>query len=180
MSKIVLRALPFLVFFVLVVFLWRGLFLDPREIPSSYLGKQIPKFSLSTLNRKRVFKDTDLYGKISLLNVWASWCMACKEEQVFLLKLADSGIKIYGLNYKDNSQNALNWLATWGNPYDIVAVDVNGTVAFDLGVYGAPETFLIDKHGIIRYRYAGILDEKIWQEKFLPIIDNELNNEVTN
>ena len=169
MKKILFRALPLVVFAILAVFLWKGLYLNPREIPSSYIGKKLPEFSLQTLNQSGVFRNSDLHGEVSLLNVWASWCMACKDEQAFLLKLADTGIKIYGLNYKDDTNTALEWLATWGNPYTIVAADINGLVAFDLGVYGAPETFLIDKQGIIRYRYAGILNEEVWQEKFLPV-----------
>ncbi len=172
MKKLLIRALPLLVFGVLFGFLWKGLYLNPREIPSSYVGKKIPEFSLPALpnDKQEVFSDKDLYGKVSLLNVWSSWCMACKDEQAFLLKLADSGVQIYGLNYKDNTSSAVAWLATWGNPYKLVAEDKNGRVAFDLGIYGSPETFIIDKQGIIRYRHAGILNEKTWQDKFLPII----------
>lgn len=171
MKKILVRVLPFVVFASLSIFLWKGLYLNPREIPSTYVDKKIPKFSLPTLaqNKPSVFRDEDLYGEVSLLNVWASWCMACKDEQVFLLKLADSGIKIYGLNYKDDVANALDWLNTWGNPYTLIGTDINGLVALDLGVYGTPETFIIDENGVVRYRYAGILNEKIWQEKFLPV-----------
>lgn len=178
MKKILVRILPFLVFVFLSVFLWKGLYLNPREIPSTYVGKKIPKFSLPILakNKHGVFQDKDLYGEVSLLNVWASWCMACKDEQVFLLKLADSGVKIYGLNYKDNFKNALDWLKTWGNPYILTGVDIDGLVALDLGVYGTPETFVIDKNGVVRYKYAGILNEKVWQEKFLPVLLKVKNN----
>jgi cytochrome c biogenesis protein CcmG/thiol:disulfide interchange protein DsbE len=172
MKKIFFRILPFLIFVSLSIFLWKGLNLNPREIPSAYIDKKIPKFSLPLLikDQKGVFKDSIFFGEVSLLNVWASWCMACKDEQVFLLKLADSGIKIYGLNYKDDIEKALDWLKTWGNPYKSIGADSNGIVALNLGVYGTPETFIIDKNGVIRYRYAGILNEKIWQEKFLPVL----------
>lgn len=171
MNKLILRSLPLCVFIGLSIFLWKGLYSNPRDIPSSFIGKKIPKFNLPTINStSNVLKDNDFIGHISLLNVWASWCMACKEEQAFLLNLAGNGIKIYGLNYKDNPSEALNWLQTWGNPYQIIGVDKSGVFALDLGIYGSPETFLIDKRGIIRFRYAGILTQEIWQKKFLPII----------
>lgn len=111
-------------------------------------------------------------GKISLLNVWASWCDACAEEQAFLIQLSQTGIPIYGLNYKDKSEEAFNWLQRWGNPFKAVGLDQEGELAIDLGVYGTPETFLIDQKGIIRLRYAGILNNNAWNDTFAPLIQS--------
>lgn len=171
MRAIYWRLVPFLVFIILVLFLWRGLFLEPHTLPSAQLGRPITAFELPSLEDSKPFDSKQLQGQVVLLNVWASWCAACIEEQVFLMSLSREGlIPIYGLNYKDKSSKARQWLAEWGNPYVAVAEDRQGKVAIDLGVYGAPETFLIDKQGRIRYRQVGILTETIWQEKLLPLI----------
>ncbi len=165
------RSLPFLVFAVLVIFFWRGLSLDPHELPLAKLGKPLPPFQLLALMEGNpAFTPALLRGHVTLLNVWASWCAACTDEQFFLMQLAREGVVIYGLNYKDNPKEARAWLGEWGNPYKSVGVDVDGKVAIDLGVYGAPETFLIDKVGIIRYRHAGILTEDIWKREFVARI----------
>ena len=166
------RLLPISLFAVLVVFLWRGLSLDPQKLPSVQVGQQVPIFNLSVLGKdKNVFTSEALRGQVSLLNVWASWCSACSEEQVFLMQLKEKGVPVFGINYKDDSTNAIQWLAEWGNPYEIIGEDKDGKVAIDLGVYGAPETFLIDRNGIIRFRYAGILDANSWAKEFLPRIN---------
>lgn len=171
----VLRLLPFLLFALLVIFLWRGLSLDPKNLPSVQLGQPVPVFDLPVLNEEnKQFRSGILRGQVSLLNVWASWCEACVEEQYFLMSLAKEGIPIFGINYKDDSSQATQWLSEWGNPYQIIGTDKDGKVAIDLGVYGAPETFLIDRNGIIRYRHAGILDKQSWSAEFLPRI-RELN-----
>jgi len=165
------RLIPFGVFVLLVLFLWRGLSLDPHHIPSAHIGKPLPTFQLPALgDNQRPFTNMSLNGHLAILNVWASWCEACRDEQVFLLKLAREGVAIYGLNYKDNTQNATQWLSEWGNPYKMVGEDTDGKVAIDLGVYGAPETFLIDTRGVIRYRHLGVLDAISWQREFLPRI----------
>lgn len=167
----VLRLLPFLVFAGLVVFLWRGLSLDPKNLPSVQLGQPVPVFNLPVLNEDtKQFGSDILRGQVSLLNVWASWCEACVQEQYFLTTLAKQGMPIFGINYKDDSGQATHWLKEWGNPYKMIGADKDGKVAIDLGVYGAPETFLIDKNGIIRYRHAGILDEQSWIAEFAPRI----------
>lgn len=165
------RIMPLLVFLLLAIFLWRGLALEPQKLPSVQIGQALPDFKLAELNSPQVsFTAKQLRGKISLLNVWASWCAACIDEQVFLMQLSKEGIPLFGLNYKDNSENAKQWLAEWGNPYQLIGEDSQGKVAIDLGVYGAPETFLIDQQGIIRFRHVGVLNEESWKRDFLPRI----------
>jgi len=158
--------LPVVLFGVLAVFFWRGLSLDPQHLPSAQLGKSLPVFSLKTLD-EGVFSPDSMRGHAAILHVWASWCASCAEEQVFLLKLAHSGIPIYGLNYKDDLEDAKRWLNTWGNPYRLSGRDIDGHVAIDLGVYGTPETFLIDSHGVIRYRHVGALNATVWEQVLL-------------
>lgn len=171
MNLSVWRLLPFIVFVILAVFLWRGLYLEPQKLPSSELGHPLPEFNLPVLGQpQQSLNPQVLHGQIALLNVWASWCEACVEEQVFLLDLAKQGIPIYGINYKDHSADALHWLQEWGNPYRLIGEDRQGKLAIDLGVYGAPETFLIDEQGVIQYRHAGIVDQQSWQQEFLPRI----------
>ena len=171
MKKLHWRIIPFVVFTLLVVFFWRGLALDPHHLPSAQLGKSLPAFKLPRLgDNQGVMSDSTLRGHVALLNVWASWCAACTEEQFFLLQLAREGVLIYGLNYKDKPDDASTWLAEWGNPYKVVGMDITGKVAIDLGVYGAPETFLVDTSGIIRYRHVGVLNPAIWQHEFVPLI----------
>ncbi len=172
MKAIHWRIIPLIVFVLLVIFLGRGLSLDPQHLPSAQLGKPLPQFRLPTLggDEQTDLTPTVLHGQVALLNVWASWCAACTDEQFFLLQLAREGVAIYGLNYKDNIEDAKKWLAEWGNPYRLVGADLDGRVAIDLGVYGAPETFLVDKEGMIRYRHVGVLNAMIWQRDFLPLM----------
>ncbi len=165
------RLIPVLIFLILAIFLWRGLSLEPHLLPSVQVGKTVPIFDLPNIDITQPrFISNEIKGQFTLLNVWASWCQACSEEQVFLLKLSREGFPIYGLNYKDNPQKALTWVNTWGNPYKLIGSDPDGKVAMNLGVYGTPETFLLDKDGVIRYRYAGILNERVWNQEFVPII----------
>lgn len=169
MKSMFVRIVPLVIFMIMTVFFWRGLSLDPHHIPSAQLNQSLPSFRLSVLGDvHQEMTPERLQGQISLLNVWASWCSACMEEQVFLMKLAHQGIPIYGLNYKDTRQEATQWLTEWGNPYRLIGEDSGGYVSIDLGVYGAPETFLLDKKGVIRYRHVGILNARVWQEEFLP------------
>ena len=171
MNVVYWRMIPFITFVLLALFFWRGLSLDPKHVPSAQLGKPLPQFKLPILGDPHVaLTPTSLMGHVVLLNVWASWCEACIEEQPFLLQLAHEGVSIYGVNYKDNREDAKQWLAKWGNPYRLVGEDTLGKVSIDLGVYGAPETFLVDKAGIIRYRHVGELNERIWHDEFLPLI----------
>ena len=163
--------IPFLCFIFLAAFFFRGLFLDPQNLPSVQLGRQLPQFKLPILdNNNEWFTPNTMQNKVVLLNVWASWCDACKSEQVVLLNLAQIGVPIYGLNYKDSPVEARAWLKQWGNPYLAIGEDQQGKVAIDLGVYGAPETFIIDKKGVVRYRHVGILTMDVWQKTLLPLI----------
>lgn len=171
MKAVYWRLIPLFLFALLIVFFWRGLSLDPQHLPSVKLNSPLPLFELPIVGEGTgKFTPNAMRGQVVLLNVWASWCSACTEEQVFLLALARQGVSIYGINYKDNTEDATRWLAEWGNPYKMIGADTRGQVAIDLGVYGAPETFLIDKTGVIRYRHAGILTEAEWQKAFLPRI----------
>lgn len=165
------RSLPLVLFAVLSFFLWRGLSGDPHHLPSVQIGKPLPQMVLRQLQHPELNWHTDDFPhQVLLLNVWASWCQACNQEQVTLLKLANENVPIYGLNYKDQSESALAWLKVWGNPYRMVLEDPQGKVAIDLGVYGAPESFLIDKKGIIRYRHVGILTDKVWTQTLAPLM----------
>ncbi len=174
MKSIYWRMIPLVLFSLLIVFFWRGLSLDPHHLPSVKLGQVLPAFSLPVIplssqqTTPQVLTPAMMLGKPSLLNVWASWCEACTEEQVVLMDLARQGVVIYGFNYKDNISDATNWLKEWGNPYQLVGSDLNGQVAIDLGVYGAPETFLIDGAGVIQYRHTGIMTKDVWLNEFLP------------
>jgi cytochrome c biogenesis protein CcmG, thiol:disulfide interchange protein DsbE len=171
MRKIGWKIIPIALFLLLSIFLWRGLSLNPHELPSVQLGKVLPDFSLAQLqNPSASFSSRELRGAVVLLNVWASWCTACIDEQVFMLQLAREGVPIYGLNYKDKPEHAQQWLAQWGNPYKLVMVDPDGKAAIDLGVYGAPETFLVDSTGIIRYRHAGVMTQEIWLNELSPLM----------
>ena len=161
MKNMDLRLIPIILFLLLSFFLWRGLSLDPHHLPSAVVGKSLPDFILPQLqNSQNKLASIELRDRVVLLNVWASWCQACIDEQAFLLQLAREGVPIYGLNYKDQ----------WGNPYRLTAQDIEGKVAIDLGVYGAPETFVIDKQGIIRYRHAGVMNQQIWSKEILPLM----------
>jgi cytochrome c biogenesis protein CcmG/thiol:disulfide interchange protein DsbE len=162
--------LPLGVFMALAAFFWRGLALDPHHLPSAQVGRQLPSFDLpGVLSSDQPHLTSALFqGHPSLLVVWASWCDACKQEQVFLFQLAKQGIALYGLNYKDDADSAKQWLSDWGNPYRAIGQDTQGQLAIELGVYGAPETYLIDAHGVIQYRHPGILSADVWQKEFVP------------
>lgn len=164
--------LPFIIFIVLAVFLFRGLSLDPREVPSPLVGKPAPAFTLPQLHTpSKQFSTQDMKGKVWLLNVWASWCVSCKEEHPLLLELAQQNIvPIYGLDYKDKSADALAWLNRGGNPYVISVSDADGRIGIDYGVYGVPETYVIDKQGIIQYKQIGPVTPQNLRDKILPLV----------
>jgi len=168
--------LPFGIFVALVLFLGVGLNLNPREIPSPLIGRQAPAFQLTQLNNAgKNIAPSDLLGQVWLLNVWASWCATCREEHPLLMDLARQNVvPLIGLNYKDDRAAGVAALLQLGNPYQVSAFDFNGRVGIDYGVYGVPETFVIDKKGVIRMKYIGALTPEIVSEKLVPLI-KELN-----
>ena len=157
---------------MLVAFLWVGLSRDPSVVPSPLLGKPAPAFRLAQLHKPGEWlQNDDLKGKVWLLNVWASWCVSCRVEHPLLLQLARTNlVPVYGLDYKDKPDQALAWLAQNGDPYTSSIVDPDGRVGIDYGVYGVPETFLIDKAGVIRYKQIGPLTPEALNEKILPLV----------
>lgn len=170
--------LPLGVFLLLAVLLAVGLNLNPREVPSPLINKPAPHFSLPQLHEPdKTFSEKDMLGKVWLLNVWASWCVSCREEHPYLMELAKANtLPIVGLNYKDERKDGIAWLLQFGNPYSLSAYDRKGQVGIDYGVYGVPETYLIDKKGVIRYKRIGVLTPEIIQTKVLPMA-KELNAE---
>ena len=171
MNKVI-RFLPLILVIALGVVLYRGLSLNPQDMPSALIGKAMPDFSLSTLNdANKTVTKTDLVGDIVLLNVWATWCPTCKYEHPYLVDIAkNSQVKLYGLNYKDERAAGQQWLIKYDDPYVFSIFDEQGSLGLDLGVFGAPETFVIDHHGIIRKRFAGAIDTRVWRREFEPLI----------
>ena len=164
--------LPFVVFIVLTVFLFVGLKLDPREVPSPLVGKQAPSFVLPQLHALgKQFSPADMKGKVWLFNVWASWCVACEEEHPVLMELARQNIvPIYGMDYKDKRDAALAVLERRGNPYVMNVSDTDGRVGIDYGVYGVPESYVIDKQGVIQYKQIGPVTAENLRKKILPLV----------
>ncbi len=164
MLRRLLVFIPLLIFFVMGIFLWRGLQLDPSELPSALIDKPMPSFSLSSVYDENTrLSEQQLKGKPALLNVWATWCPTCKQEHDQLNRIVrEEGVTIYGINYKDERSKAQDWLTRYEDPYVLNIYDDKGTLGLDLGVYGAPETYILDKDGIIRYRHVGEVNEKVW------------------
>ena len=166
-------AIPLGLFTVIVFFLFRGLWKDPREVPSALIDKPAPAFSLPVLGEpSRKVSTADFRGKVWLLNVWGSWCISCQVEHPALLALAKTkAVPLIGFDWKDKPEAAVRWLTQQGgDPYDVSVMDVDGRAAIDWGVYGAPETFVIDKDGVIRMKHIGPLDDKIVSDKILPMV----------
>jgi len=163
---------PLVIFLVVVGFLFKGLNLDPREVPSPLVGKQAPQFSLPRLDDgKKVFTPKEMLGKVWLFNVWASWCGACRDEHPILVEFSKTGfVPIYGMDYKDTHDEAQQWLNQGGNPYKAVAVDEDGRVGIDYGVYGVPETYVIDKAGMIAYKQIGPITDEVLIDKIIPLV----------
>lgn len=164
--------IPLALFMVLVAFFAVGLKLDPREVPSPLIDKPAPAFRLPLLNETgKTFSPEEMRGQVWLLNVWASWCGACREEHPLLMEMAQRGeVTLVGLDYKDTDAEGAAVLAQAGNPYKIVVTDADGRVGIDYGVYGVPETYVIDKAGIIRYKQIGPVTEEALREKIMPLI----------
>jgi cytochrome c biogenesis protein CcmG/thiol:disulfide interchange protein DsbE len=164
--------IPLAAFLVLTLFLRKGLRMDPHEVPSPLIDKPAPEFRLTQVADpgKSLSRD-EMLGKVWLLNVWASWCVSCREEHPVLVEFAKTGtVPIYGLDYKDTRPDALKWLDQFGNPYDVSLFDPDGRVGIDYGVYGVPETYVIDKAGTIRYKQIGPITPEVLHEKILPLI----------
>ena len=168
--------IPLGIFALIVAILGVGLTLDPREVPSPLINKPAPDFNLPQLhNADKTISKKDMLGKVWMLNVWASWCVSCREEHPHILELARSGaLPVIGLNYKDQRADGIAWLNRLGNPYQISAYDHDGRVGIDYGVYGVPETYIIDKAGVIRYKRIGIVTPEVVRDKILPLV-KELN-----
>ena len=161
---------PFVVFVALVAFFFVGLNRDPREIPSPLVNQAAPAFSLQQLQvPSQPFSPAAMRGQVWLFNVWASWCVSCRAEHPVLMALAKTKlVPIVGLNYKDQRSDALQWLKQFGNPYVLSAADLDGRIGIDYGVYGVPETYVIDKQGIIRMKHIGPVTDEVLQYKILP------------
>ena len=164
--------LPFVIFMIVAAFLFVGLGLTPRELPSPLIDKPAPEFTLPQLYAPdKQLSLQDMKGKVWLLNVWASWCTACEQEHPLFMDLSRRNIvPIYGMDYKDKPEDGKAWLRRHGNPYTLIVSDAEGRVGIDYGVYGVPETFLIDKQGIIRYKHIGVVKKSDLDEKILPMV----------
>ncbi len=164
--------LPLLLFTGLAGLLGVGLTLKPTEVPSPFIGKAAPAFALPQLDdAKRQVTAADLRGRVWVLNVWASWCGPCRDEHALLVQLArDQGVALVGLNYKDDPRHASEWLLRLGNPYLATAVDRDGRVGIDYGVYGVPESFVIDRQGVVRHKHVGPLTQEVWERELGPLL----------
>ncbi|OGS96150.1 MAG: thiol:disulfide interchange protein [Gallionellales bacterium RIFCSPLOWO2_02_FULL_57_47] len=164
--------LPFIVFMIMAAFMYVGLSLDPHEVPSPLVGKAAPAFTLPQLHEpSKQFSTQDMKGKVWLFNVWASWCTACESEHAVLMELSRQNlVPIYGMDYKDKPEDGEAWLRSRGNPYVLVVSDREGRVGIDYGVYGVPETYVIDKQGVIQYKQIGPVTPENLSEKILPLI----------
>ena len=164
--------IPLAVFIVIVGFLWAGLGRDPREVPSPLIGKPAPAFELVQLQEPgKKLGTADMKGQVWLLNVWASWCVSCRVEHPLLVELAKANVvPVIGLNYKDKNDAGIAWLKQNGDPYRLSVVDADGRVGIDWGVYGVPETFVVDKTGVIRYKQIGPITVEALEQKILPLV----------
>ena len=163
---------PFFLFLVLAGFFAVGLQRDPREIPSPFIDKPAPAFKLQQLHdAAKPFAPEDMKGRVWMLNVWASWCVSCRVEHPLLVEMSKRNIvPIVGLNYKDQRDAGVQWLTRFGNPYVLSAYDLDGRVGIDYGVYGVPETFVIDKQGVVRYKQIGPITPEALEKKILPLL----------
>jgi cytochrome c biogenesis protein CcmG/thiol:disulfide interchange protein DsbE len=164
--------IPIALFALMGMLLWRGLSLDPKHIPSPLIDKPLPEFSLTKVHApNETVSNKDLRGRAYLLNVWASWCVACRQEHPLLMEVSRLKLApLIGLDYKDKREDALGFLGSMGNPYEFSLSDPKGRLGIDLGVYGVPETFVIDAEGVIRYKHIGPLTEQALREKILPLL----------
>jgi len=170
--------IPLAIFVLLGVLFWRGLSLDPNEMPSALLNKPVPVFELPVIPAPEnpqglvTANQEMLKGKVSLLNVWATWCLPCRQELPFFNTLKAQGIQIYGINYKDDNAEAQRWLSEFHNPFVFSVLDADGRLGVNLGVFGYPETYVVDKQGVIRYKHIGEMNAQIWEKTIKPIFDS--------
>ena len=166
-------ALPLSVFVGITILLAIGLTMDPKEVPSPLIDKPVPKFGLAPVQGRELgLQSDDLKGEVSLVNVFASWCVACRQEHPLLMELSRRNlVPIHGLNYKDKPEDAAGWLDALGDPYTRTGADLDGRVGIDWGVYGVPETFVIDKNGNIAYKHIGPISEQDWETKIRPLVE---------
>lgn len=163
--------LPLLLALVLGIVLFSAIGKDPTKLDTARLNDPVPEFALPDLyNPGLIRTQAELKGEVRLLNVWATWCPTCRAEHAYLNSLAKQGVRVVGLNYKDDSAAALRWLQELGDPYEFNLSDPEGKLGFDLGVYGAPETYVIDRQGIVRHRHVGDVNERVWQESLAPLL----------
>lgn len=180
--------LPLFIFGMLALLFWRGLSLDPRDMPSALLNKPVPSFSLPTLaDPDKPVSNEALPSEPYLLNVWATWCPTCKAEHAYLNSLAEQGVNIVGINYKDETGKAQRWLQELDDPYVFSVIDAEGRLGIDLGVFGAPETYLVDRSGVIRCKHIGDVNDRVWTQKLAPVYEalvagtlEALNNAASN
>ncbi len=170
--------IPLFIFLVLGSFFWKGLKSNPHLIQSPLINQSTPNFAIQNLgNPSCEISQETFKGKVTLLNVFATWCLACLDEQSVLMDISStSQVNLIGLDYKDHRKKALNWLEEYGNPYQEILFDKNGTLAIEFGVYGTPESFIIDKKGVIRYKHVGPISQDLWKIELLPLI-KRLENE---
>tara|TARA_B100000035_G_scaffold313992_1_gene329044 strand:+ start:965 stop:1480 length:516 start_codon:yes stop_codon:yes gene_type:complete len=160
-----------LIFIFVSVFLFKGLYYDPKKIQSPLIGKNFPLFELPDLYSNTLLSNSSFLDKKTIVNVWASWCLECEREHSYLIQLSkNKDIDLVGINYKDESNDAVGWLSMRGNPYRIIIKDSMGDLALDLGVYGVPETYILDENQIIQFKHIGPIDTQIIQEKMLPLL----------
>lgn len=172
MAKRIAFIVPAVLFLVLAVAFWWGLGHDPSIVPSALIDKPAPAFKLPPLEEENPgLSEQDLEGQVSLVNVFASWCLPCRAEHPILMRLAEDDVTIFGLNYKDKPEDARNWLGRLGNPYNQIGVDLNGRVSIDWGIYGVPETFVVDSSGRIRYKHIGPMAPYDLEECIRPVIE---------
>jgi cytochrome c biogenesis protein CcmG/thiol:disulfide interchange protein DsbE len=155
--------LPLAAFVLLSLLLFRGLSLDPTSLPSALVGKPLPDFELEELHSGEILSRQDIIGEPMLVNIWATWCYSCRVEHPYLLELAAQGVRIIGLNYKDDGVKAIAWLKDLGDPYALTLADSEGMLGLDMGVYGAPETYVVDANGVVQFRHVGVVDAQVWQ-----------------
>ncbi len=169
--------LPLAIFILIVGLLAYGLGLDPKKVPSPLIDKPAPAFSLARLHTpQQQTSNKDLLGEVWVLNVWASWCVACRAEHEFVTRLAQMElVKVIGLNYKDKSVDAKGWLQQWGDPYSASLMDTDGRIGIDWGVYGVPETFIVDKNGLIRYKFIGPINQGTLDSEIVPLLHELLS-----